>query len=295
MRFAFSKLNQNFPLACETIGYNWSQHKVYRPTGYSFFHWLQTEKGNGYIEIESQTIKLSVNQGILIPPNVPHSYYPDSSNSEWITSFLTFYGRATPILSEFIEIKNFIYFSDLSEKLAAFIKNNFSIFLNDDLEYLYNQSSLIYNFFMLIKKNYSKLNYIPKNDPVIDAIITYFENEYSRSITNQSIADYTGYSISYQNEIFRNTFGLTPLQYLTEYRLRKAKYLLVTRKDLQVQEIAELVGFPDASRFVHLFKNYNNLTPAKYRKTMNWELKIIILTSQIVFLWIFTCFQNLYF
>lgn len=152
MRFAFSKLNQNFPLACETIGYNWSQHKVYRPTGYSFFHWLQTEKGNGYIEIESQTIKLSVNQGILIPPNVPHSYYPDSSNSEWITSFLTFYGRATPILSEFIEIKNFIYFSDLSEKLAAFIKNNFSIFLNDDLEYLYNQSSLIYNFFMLIKK-----------------------------------------------------------------------------------------------------------------------------------------------
>jgi len=269
MRFAFSKLNQNFPLACETIGYNWSQHKVYRPKGYSFFHWLQTEKGKGYIEIESQIIKLSDNQGILIPPNVPHNYYPDSNNNEWLTSFLTFYGRATPILSDFIDIKNFIYFSDLSEELATFIKNNFPTFLNDDLDYLYTQSSLIYNFFMLIKKNYSKINYIPKNDPVTEAIITYLENEYSYSITNKSIADYTGYSISYQNEIFKNTFGLTPLQYLTEYRLRKAKYLLVTRKDLQVQEIAELVGFPDVSRFIHLFKNYNNLTPAKYRKTMN--------------------------
>lgn len=269
MRFALSKSNQSLPLSCESIGYNWDQHKVYRPTGYNFFHWLYVEHGCGYLTIENQTIKLSTNQGILIAPNVPHSYYPDSTNTEWKTSFLTFYGAATATLADFINIKNYIYVPNVSDEIANFIPKYFKNFAVEDINHLYFQSSLIYHFMMLMQKNINNLNQDVQLEPIINTIINYFEKEYRYPITNQDIANHTGYSISYGNELFKKVFAVTPLQYLTEYRLRKAKYFLICRKDLKVHEISELVGFQDVSRFVQLFKLYNNLTPAKYRKTMH--------------------------
>ena len=49
MPIYFYQTNQQLPLSLESIGNDWTQDDVARPDGYPYFHWLQTEQGEGRI------------------------------------------------------------------------------------------------------------------------------------------------------------------------------------------------------------------------------------------------------
>ncbi|CAN7317636.1 AraC family transcriptional regulator [Paenibacillus sp. LjRoot153] len=64
--------------------------------------------------------------------------------------------------------------------------------------------------------------------------------------------------------LFKETTGTTIKQFLIEYRLNKAKRLLI-ESDLAVSEVSAAVGFGDMSHFFHVFKKETGLTPKQYR------------------------------
>ncbi|OPH58449.1 hypothetical protein BC351_24185 [Paenibacillus ferrarius] len=65
--------------------------------------------------------------------------------------------------------------------------------------------------------------------------------------------------------LFKETTGITIKQFLTEYRLNKAKRLLA-ETDLAITEITAATGFGDISHFFNVFKKGTTLTPNQYRK-----------------------------
>lgn len=67
---------------------------------------------------------------------------------------------------------------------------------------------------------------------------------------------------------FSSHFGLSPLQYLNQLRIRESKILL-TETEISVHAIACGVGIPNTSHFIKLFKRETHLTPAEYRKAKN--------------------------
>lgn len=64
--------------------------------------------------------------------------------------------------------------------------------------------------------------------------------------------------------LFKETTGTTIKQFLIEYRLNKAKRLLM-ETDLAISEVSSAVGFGDMSHFFHVFKKETGLTPKQYR------------------------------
>ncbi|NOU65740.1 helix-turn-helix domain-containing protein [Paenibacillus sp. LMG 31461] len=64
--------------------------------------------------------------------------------------------------------------------------------------------------------------------------------------------------------LFKETTGTTIKQFLIEYRLNKAKRLLM-ESDLAISEVSAAVGFGDMSHFFHVFKKETGLTPKQYR------------------------------
>lgn len=64
---------------------------------------------------------------------------------------------------------------------------------------------------------------------------------------------------------FRLATGMLPLEYVHTLRLEEAKHMLETG-DESIEEIANEVGYEDASFFSRLFRREVNLTPAQYRK-----------------------------
>ncbi|MEE8824452.1 putative response regulatory protein [Lentilactobacillus sunkii] len=266
MRIQFMRKGTNLPLFCENIGYNWNQEDVKRPNGYYYYHWLQSERGKGIATVDNQTFELNPGDGFLIRPNVPHQYHSASPYETWITGFFVISGDIIDDLMEFVGIKDFLYLPELHPETFSFIQNSYNDFLKEDLSATLIQSTKIYQFIMLLKnENQGSFNSFD-DQAIINPITDYISDNFDHAITNEDLSKYTGYSISHQNKIFREHYGLTPLKYLDDYRLRKSKSLMMIHPDWLIQQIGEAVGYTDISRFIHQFKLSNGITPHQFVK-----------------------------
>lgn len=90
--------------------------------------------------------------------------------------------------------------------------------------------------------------------------IEFIRNNYSKQISLEDIAEYAGISRVYLSQIFKRETGKNISDYLTEYRLSKARELLLT-SNLKVYTISELCGFGSAQYFNKIFKKINGFSP----------------------------------
>ena len=63
---------------------------------------------------------------------------------------------------------------------------------------------------------------------------------------------------------FGEYYGITPLQYLNQRRIRIACHLLETTS-LRIHEVGSAVGIDNTNHFISLFKKYESCTPLEYK------------------------------
>jgi len=66
---------------------------------------------------------------------------------------------------------------------------------------------------------------------------------------------------------FREQFGITPLDYINQERIKLAKQLLA-KPQYKVQTVSNMCGFSDVNYFVRLFKKMEGITPKAYKDCM---------------------------
>ncbi|WP_219641152.1 AraC family transcriptional regulator [Cohnella sp. CFH 77786] len=80
-----------------------------------------------------------------------------------------------------------------------------------------------------------------------------------------ALAKEMGYTPASCTRIFRHVFGISPRQYLTSLKQRRAKELLLDRS-LTVEQVSEALGYRDVSQFSKQFKRWLGLSPSAYRQ-----------------------------
>jgi AraC family transcriptional regulator of arabinose operon len=98
----------------------------------------------------------------------------------------------------------------------------------------------------------------------IEAVIRFMEENLSRELSLEDLADTVNLSPSRLSHVFKAETGLSPAQYMKALRLREATNLLVNTF-LRVQEITQQVGIQDESHFHRDFKKSFGLTPLQFR------------------------------
>lgn len=93
----------------------------------------------------------------------------------------------------------------------------------------------------------------------------YLADHYSESITSDDAAEALFYSQSYFCRLFKKQFGTSFLEYLSMYRISRAKTMLETTHQ-RVAEVAEAVGFMDNAYFSRCFKRLVGFSPSEYKK-----------------------------
>jgi transcriptional regulator GlxA family with amidase domain len=106
---------------------------------------------------------------------------------------------------------------------------------------------------------------LKSDDAVIARCQEWVARNYDTSTPVATMAQTSGLSERAFNRRFSRATGLTPLEYVHTLRLEEAKHLL-ERADTPVEEIAQEVGYEDASFFSRLFRRNVGITPAQYRK-----------------------------
>lgn len=101
----------------------------------------------------------------------------------------------------------------------------------------------------------------------------YMIREYIRAhyddpyLSTKEISEYIMLSASYACTIFKNETGRTLNQYLTEYRMEKAKQFLADPRGT-ITNIAARCGYNDSNYFGKAFKKYTGLSPSEYRDSI---------------------------
>ena len=87
---------------------------------------------------------------------------------------------------------------------------------------------------------------------------------YLEPLTLPEIAAAAELNVNYASSLFKQSFGMTLLAYLTQHRVAHAQRLLVTTST-PILELAFESGFQSASAFYDAFKRATGITPLEYR------------------------------
>jgi len=98
-----------------------------------------------------------------------------------------------------------------------------------------------------------------------EALMVFIEDSLSQNIGIVDMAAVVGYSPDHFSRLFRQTFRVSPYQYLLGRRVERAKGML-RDATLPIATIALACGFSSQSHLNVVFKRMLGVTPARYRR-----------------------------
>lgn len=106
---------------------------------------------------------------------------------------------------------------------------------------------------------------VSANNDITYTMIDYIHSNYAESLTLEKLADYIHLNKYYVSSLFKKETGMTFNNYLTDYRIERAKLLLKESNDL-LADISQQVGYSDPAYFSRIFKKKTSMSPLCYRQ-----------------------------
>lgn len=265
MPFYVRSASSSEPFTFDTIGNHWDQERVIRPKGYPIYHYLQTESGCGKIAIQGKTYLLNEGEGVLIAPFVSHSYA--SVTDTWTTLFVTITGNIESMIPKILGNRKVIFIDkEQGAKIESLISRaiqKYETSLPDARALSIDCYCFLMNFVDGIYQNEMKNN--PLYQKYVEPVLKEIETNYNLKLTSESLSKKVYVTPQYLSRLFKRFLGSSVYEYLTLYRITKAKEYLLNNPHMEIQNIAHMVGFDDASHFIAMFKKNTGVTPQEFR------------------------------
>lgn len=100
--------------------------------------------------------------------------------------------------------------------------------------------------------------------PVVRQIMHEVQENYKENMSLKVLSYKYHMNTSYLGQIFQKEVGCTFNQFLSNTKIEKARELIL-HTNMKINDIAQEVGYPDASYFYRKFKQYYGVSPASLR------------------------------
>lgn len=102
------------------------------------------------------------------------------------------------------------------------------------------------------------------SDSLANKIAFFIQKEYQNSVTLELLCEKFNFSKNHIINNFKKEFGVTPITYLNNIRLKNAEHLIEATSD-SIENIAADCGYQNYSHFYRQFVRKNNISPEKFR------------------------------
>lgn len=149
--------------------------------------------------------------------------------------------------------------SDLKDKFFKLYK----VWQRKDSGYYAAAMMLFYDIIYTLQ-NESQEYLSPQKKEYMQKSYDYILNNYKlHNFDYDELCKISGLKYTYFNELFKKTYGMTPVRLVTKLKIDYAKELLVTGR-YSVAEISEMCGFANTYYFSTVFKKQTGFAPSKY-------------------------------
>ena len=222
--------------------------------------------GKGIYKTDGRIYQLSEGDAFLIRPNTL-IYYEADRYHPWTYTWIGFQGLKMDEYfkrTSLLETPCFHY--DRDDRVRLCHEKMFEAYnLPENRDLMMN--SILYEYLYLLASKFPRKSITPTEKKIsyVEEALRYIEANYAHSVNIQVIADHLNIERTYLYRLFKDITGVSPQEYLLDYRIRRACSLL-KETDLPVSDIARSVGYGDALYFSRLFKQKKGSPPSEYRK-----------------------------
>lgn len=193
---------------------------------------------------------------ILLPKNVPYSYQIEETGPCIMIEF-----DSDDIIDRFYSYP--LAYPTEIEKLFKHLARIWTT-KNDgyELSALSDTYSILYKMFVNGNTSYA----IKHCKEILTPAILYIRENYNdNTISNEQLSKLSGISVIYFRKLFSQLLHVSPMKYIHNIRMEKAKEMLLGDYT-SISDIAEELGFSSIYSFSRTFKKATGFSPTDYHK-----------------------------
>lgn len=223
--------------------------------------------GKGKLLIGENAYDLNEGDLFYLPKNKIVKYFSDKS-SPYTYYWIGFDGAsARQIISRIgISEENPVKRININELIPLFESMKEDILKGSLLGYIEANATMLKIFATLLSHEEEATKTI-KNVSIdyVDKALYFIKTNFGKDINVTEISQAVGLKRNYFCGLFKKQTGLSPVDYLMQYRIEQAKLMLAS--GMHVTETATNCGFNSPSNFGAQFKRLTGKTPLNYRKS----------------------------
>lgn len=243
------------------------------------------KQGTCYMRFDdADVVRFTVNDCMLIFPNVKHyfwvpdrpaslvqlefklSYFKGLKPDENLQHHLVFLHNALTHSQKYLKISHHKAIMQLIRSIVSEVNNKQALY-ESMVRLQYAQLFILLSRYINQNTGISKA----EENPYLMTAISYIHQNYSEHISIQEVAKHCHISTRYLRKVFKNCFDISPMEYITMLRIKKAKELLADN-NLSVKNISFNTGYSSPQYFSRIFKAESGLTPIAYRQILSQSI-----------------------
>jgi AraC-like DNA-binding protein len=248
-------------------------HNVNREAGVKDFSLHFVIGGKGFIEIDGKTYTLKSGDAFVHVPYQRMRYYT-SEDDPWVIYWIQFNGSK---LAEFLLEKGIYETSIWTMQNNEALERAFVALLEEieanDIANPALLSTLTYAIlaqFTTSSIPFSSRRSISNVESIVQ-LLPAMQQEAHLPFLLSDWAEKAGLTPNYFCSLFKKVTKMTPLAYMTRYRIQMSKLLLLSDPLMPIHQVAQASGYPSASYFNKLFVEMEGITPGEFRKNYSYN------------------------
>lgn len=235
---------------------------------HEFFHFIYVDSGEGCINIDGREYTMLSGRIFPIPIGAEHTFY-NSGDEPLRTLELKFSLdsrediQSIAVLPICMEVEGYPIKNGL---LNIYRESHKVQALSKEITALYFKLVMTYLIRCCDNGDEGKVRKSSLS-PEIERVTAYIKDNFARELSLDELAETAGFEKNYFLRKFKKQKGMTPMEYIHNKRLEKAKELL-RFSDMNVTQIAAATGFKSVHYFSKVFYDSVGERPSEFRSRL---------------------------